>query len=219
MDARTGTHSADSPVTALLPRADFVSGAPARQMNADALLAEMAAGGRKAAVEKVGQGSSPSVRPPKIRYTHEAMARLILENPWISQNQLAAHFSYSPAWISTVITSDAFQSYYAQMREELLDPELRLTLEERFRALTTKSLQVLQEKLSRPANEVSDQLALRAAELGAKSLGIGGNAPPAPAPDAGEHLARLADRLMSLRGVTPQPVTDATVINSQSAQA
>ena len=181
------------------------------------MLAEMAAEGRVAAVERIGAGSPPSVHPPKIRYTHEAMARLILENPWISQNQLAAHFGYSPAWISTVITGDAFQSFYAQMRTELLDPELRLTLEERFRALTMKSLQVLQEKLSRPANEVSDQLALRAAELGAKSLGIGGNAPPIIVPDAGAHLARLAERLMSLRGTTPQPISDATILQEQSA--
>lgn len=194
------------------PTASAASEAPAL---ADALLAEMAAAGQRA-IDVVGRGSPPSVRPPKIRYTHEAMADLILENPWISQNQLAAHFGYSPAWISTVITSDAFQSFLATRRAELVDPELRLTLEERFRALTTKSLQVLQEKLSKPADQVSDQLALRAAELGAKSLGIGAHAPPPAPPNPAEYLPQIAERLMRLQGRTPpQPVSDAQIISGE----
>lgn len=180
---------------------------------ADGILAEMAAEGQRA-FDLVGRGSSPSVRPPKIRYTHEAMADLILENPWISQNQLAAHFGYSPAWISTVITSDGFQSFLAARRGELIDPELRLTLEERFRALTVQSLRVLQEKLAKPADQVSEQLALRAAELGAKSLGVGAHAPPPPAPNPAEYLPAIAERLMRLQGRTPpQPITDAQIVS------
>ena len=192
-------------------------GQPTAEASAiDAMLAQMASSGRQAAVERIGKGSLPSVRPPKIRYTHEAMADLMLENPWISQDQLAAHFGYSPAWISTVVTSNAFQAFYASRRAELLDPELRLTLEERFRALTTKSLQVLQEKLSRPADQVSDQLALRAAELGAKSLGIGGNAPPPPPPNPAEYLPAIAERLMRLQGRSMQSVSDATIIQASA---
>lgn len=178
----------------------------------DAMLAEMAKDGQ-AALDRVGRGGVPSVRPPKIRYTHEGMADLILENPWISQNQLAAHFGYSPAWISTIITSDAFQALLAARRQELVDPELRLTLEERFRALTTQSLKVLQEKLARPADQVSDQLVLRAAELGAKSLGIGAHAPPPPPPNPAEYLPAVAERLLRLQGRQPsQPIEDATVV-------
>ena len=178
----------------------------------DAMLAEMARDGR-AALDRVGQGSVPSVRPPKIRYTHEAMADLILENPWISQNQLAAHFGYSPAWISTVITSDAFQAFLHARKAELVDPELRLTLEERFRALTTQSLKVLQEKLTRPADQVSDQLVLRAAELGAKSLGIGAHAPPPPPPNPAEYLPAVAERLLRLQGrQAPAEDVDAVVV-------
>lgn len=178
----------------------------------DAMLAEMAKDGR-AALDRVGQGSVPSVRPPKIRYTHEGMADLILENPWISQNQLAAHFGYSAAWISTIITSDAFQALLAARRQELIDPELRLTLEERFRALTTQSLKVLQEKLARPADQVSDQLVLRAVELGAKSLGIGAHAPPPPPPNPAEYLPAVAERLLRLQGrQAPAEVVDAVVV-------
>lgn len=168
----------------------------------DAILAEMARSGG-AAIDRASMPAMPSVRPPKVRYTHEAMADLILENPWISQNQLAAHFGYSAAWVSTILTSDGFQSFLHARKAELVDPELRLTLEERFRALTTQSLRVLQEKLSGPASGVSDQLALRAAELGAKSLGIGAHAPPAPAPSALEYLPQVAERLLRLQGRAP----------------
>ena len=180
--------------------------------SAEGLLSEMAS---HAAVEYVGRGTVPSLveKVPKMRYSHEGMANLILENPWISQNQLAAHFGYSPGWISTIITSDAFQSLLATRRAELIDPELRLTLEERFRALTAQSLRILQDKLSRPADQVPDQLALRAAELGAKALGIGGNAPPPPAPNPADYLPALAERLMRLQGrPVPQEISDATIV-------
>lgn len=167
------------------------------------MLREMARAG-KAALEVADRAAPVSVRPPKIRYTHEGMVDLILENPWISQNQLAAHFGYSPGWISTILTSDAFQAQLSARREELIDPELRVSLEERFRALTAQSLKVLQEKLARPAGEVPDNLALRAAELGAKALGIGGNAPQQSVVITSEdRLASLAHRLVALRG-TPQ---------------
>ena len=181
----------------------------------DAMLAQMAVEGRTA-LDAVGRGSSPSVRPPKMRYSHGAMADLILENPWISQNQLAAHFGYSPSWISTVITSDAFQALLAARREELVDPELRLTLQERFKALCTQSLRVLQEKISKPADLVNDQLVLRTAELSAKSLGLGVAAPPPAAPDPAKYLPELAERLLRLGGRMPSgPVEDAVVISEQ----
>jgi len=173
---------------------------------ADQVLAEMAVAGR-VALDLVGRGSYPSVRPPKMRYSHEAMARLILENPAIHQNQIAVEFGRSPSWVSTIITSDAFQAVYAGLQAELLDPELRLTLQERLKALTVQSLKVLQEKLSRPASEVPDNLALRAAELGAKSLGLG-QPQPSVIVASEDRLAALAHRLIALRGQPEQEIFD-----------
>ena len=168
---------------------------------ADEMLAAFMRKG-SAAVEVMSKTPSLSqVRAaPKVRYTHEAMVDLIVENPWIHQNTLAAHFGYSPAWISTVITSDAFKARLALRKEEVVDPELRVSLEERFRALVTQSLRVLQEKISKPASEVSDQLALRVADLGAKALGIGGHSPPTVLVTSEERIARLAHRFEALQG-------------------
>ena len=58
---------------------------------------------------------------------------------------------------------------------------------------------MLSEKLSAPASVVPDQLALRAAELGVKALGMGqAQTPPqvAPVPD---RLNQLAQRLVALQ--------------------
>lgn len=181
-------------------------------VDVDAMLQAMAAEGRKTATEMIGRGTYAGVKPPKVRYSHDAMARLLLENPWMHQNDLAAYFGRSPGWISTIITCDAFQAHYASLQAEMLDPELQLTLRERFKALTEQSLRVLQEKLSKPADQVSEQLALRAADLGAKSLGLGGNAPPPAAPNPAEYLPALAERLLRLQGGARQGVSDAKIV-------
>ena len=54
------------------------------------------------------------------------------------------------------MASDAWQSAMAARREEIVDPVLKMNLEERFRAVTTRSLERLMEKLDAPV--VSDQV-------------------------------------------------------------
>jgi len=150
------------------------------------------------------QQSSGGAKPPKMRYSHDAMVDMILANPHITQNQLAAHFGYTPAWVSTIMSSDAFKAKLQNRKEELVDPALLMTIEEKFKGLTERSLAVLAEKLSQPAQMIPDNLALRAAELGAKALGIGGNAAPAPQHLHVDHLSLLANRLVDLNRPVPQ---------------
>ena len=135
----------------------------------------------------------------KVRYSHDAMIDMIVANPWVHQNKLAEVFGYTPAWVSLVMSSDAFRERLAARRAELVDPTIAASIEERFRSMVTRSLEVLQEKLSAPACVVPDQLALRAVELGAKALGLGGNAPPPPVQVPADHLDRLAHRLVALQ--------------------
>lgn len=172
-------------------------------MGANELLAEMAEKGRE---EGNALGRRPATQIQKVRYSHDAMIDLIIENPWVHQNELAAHFGYSPAWISVVMATDMFKARLAQRREEVIDPALKASLEERFRAVVTKSLQVLQEKLEAPS--VPDNLVLRAVELGAKALGLGGNAQPAPMSYPADHLNNLAGRLLALQSRTRGEVQD-----------
>lgn len=132
----------------------------------------------------------------KIGYSHQDMIDFIISNPGITQNALAARYGYSVGWVSNVMASDAWQSALAARRAEICDPVLVATVEERFKGITLLSLERLKQKLEAP--QVSDNVVLRAVELGAKALGVGGNAPQAQAPQ-GDHLAALANRLIDLQ--------------------
>jgi hypothetical protein len=134
----------------------------------------------------------------KVRYSHDAMIDLIIAKPTILQKELADIFGYTEGWVSKVYNSDMFQARLALRKEELVDPTIRLSTEERFRSVTNKSLDILQEKLSKPIDSIPDNLVLKAIELGAKALGVGGNAPPPAVPS--DHLAGLASRLLALQG-------------------
>jgi hypothetical protein len=145
----------------------------------------------------------PAARAPtmgnlqRVRYTHADMIDYIIQNPWVSQNELAARYGYSPGWVSNIMASDAFQAAMAARKDEIIDPVMKATVEERFKALVHRSLTVLMEKLEKP--NVSDNVAIRAAELGAKAMGLGGHAPAAPQQPAADRLVILAERLVTLQ--------------------
>lgn len=131
----------------------------------------------------------------KVRYSHTDMIDFIISNPGCMQKDLANRYGYSDGWISSVMSSDAWLSAMAARRAELVDPILTATIDERFRMLTNRSLDRLMEKLNAP--KVSDNVVLKAVELGAKAMGVGGNAAPVAPPQ--DHLARLANRLIDLQ--------------------
>ena len=106
----------------------------------------------------------------RVRYSHDAMIDHLIENPGISQGELAAMFGYTGAWISRVINSDAFLARLAERKSDLVDPSIALTLDEKFRSLAAQSLDVIQEKLSLTKNV---DTAMKALELSAKALGYG----------------------------------------------
>ena len=131
----------------------------------------------------------------KVRYTHVDMIDYIIANPGCSGKELALRYGYSQGWISNIQASDAFKAAMAARRAAVTDPILYQTVSERFEGMTALSLTRLMEKLEAP--QVSDQVVLRAVELGAKAMGVGGHAPPPP--QTQDHLALLAARLLSLQ--------------------
>ena len=106
----------------------------------------------------------------KTRYSHEAMADLILANPAVSQNEIAAYFGYSPGWVSTIITSDAFQAFLAERKEKIIDPVLRGAIEESFRGLVLRSIDILRRKMDA---DVDGNFALEVMKHSSKALGYG----------------------------------------------
>lgn len=106
----------------------------------------------------------------RVSYTHDAMIDLIIANPQISQNELAKHFGYTPAWVSRVRNSDAFLARLAERKGDIVDPALTLSVEEKLRAIVDKSAEILLDKLQMTN---SADLALKALDLGGKLAGYG----------------------------------------------
>jgi uncharacterized phage-associated protein len=131
----------------------------------------------------------------RISYTHDAMIDQLVANPGISQAHLALMFGYSQSWISNIMASDLFKDKLAARRAECVDPVLHNTVKENMEGIVRRSQEVLMEKLEKPG--VSDATVLKAMELGARSLGMGGMAAAPTVP--GDHLAALANRLIDLQ--------------------
>lgn len=109
-------------------------------------------------------------RIKKIRYSHDGMIDRIIEDPAITQQELALYFGYSEPWISRVYGSDAFQARLAERKTELVDPAILEVIEGRMKGVAIQSLDIIAEKL---AATRSADLALKALDLTTKALGFG----------------------------------------------
>jgi hypothetical protein len=115
----------------------------------------------------------PVVLKRGIRYSHAAMIDMLISEPWIRQNELARRFDRSPSWISTIMASDAFQAAFAERSGEIVDPMLKLKIEEQFKGVVARSLEIIRDKLNGPSEAIPDQLALRSLELASRAAGYG----------------------------------------------
>ncbi len=117
------------------------------------------------------QGTASGVKDMRIRYTHDAMIDMIIENPAISQADIAKNFGMSQTWISRVFGADTFQARLAERKTELIDPQLVASIELRLQGLAMQSIDAIQRKLE--LNPMDTSTALKALELSTKSLGYG----------------------------------------------
>lgn len=105
-----------------------------------------------------------------VHYSHDAMIDIIVGEPTVKQNELAAMFGKSVPWISRIIGSDAFQAALAKRRADISDPYLIASIEERFKGVVTQSLEIVAQKLQDTQNV---DLALKTLDVGVKALGYG----------------------------------------------
>ena len=148
--------------------------------------------------------------PQALNYSHEALVDLLMVNPAATNAELGAKFGRTAQWVMLVKSSGLFREAYALRLNEVADPLVKASIEERLEMLTARSLDVVMEKLARPAADIPDNLAIAAAQLGAKASGLGGfssKPPPAPSVAQPDRIARLADRLLNLGKVEAQEVS------------
>ena len=156
-----------------------------------------------------------------VNYSHQAMIDLIIQCPGISQNDIAAHFGYSVSWISTLMASDAFQSQLAKRREEIVDPMLIATAEERFKGIALRAADLIAERLAQLPDKIPDTFLLRSFELSSRAAGYGARQePPAPPPaEIHVHLEKLGanlDSLLNRRRIAAQDAIDVEVDQAPS---
>jgi hypothetical protein len=134
-----------------------------------------------------------------LNYSHEALADLIIANPFCDGLWLSLKTGYSRSWLSTIMASDAFQSKLAERREAIVDPTLRLTLEEQAKGLFARSIEVLRHKFDGASENIPDQLAIQTFSATARALGYGNRPEPDKQRDeVTDHLIRHADNLVTL---------------------
>lgn len=106
----------------------------------------------------------------KVSYTHDAMIDMLVENPQLDQRQLARCFGYTEAWVSQIINSDAFRERLAARKDAIVDPVLRMSVEERIRGLVDKSVQILLQKMNEAPTVAT---AVKVLDVGTRALGYG----------------------------------------------
>lgn len=155
-------------------------------------------------------------QPKYAKYSHDALVAQIMLNPTATNEELGKVFNRTKQWIMLIRNSDMFLEKLALAHKELSDPLVSAGIEERLSMLTNRSIEVLMHKMARPAAEIPDNLAIAAANFGAKAKMLGGFgvkvAPEAPAP-AVDRIERLAERLVALNGpkVEKQEIVDVEV--------
>ena len=148
--------------------------------------------------------------PVPLSYTNDSIIGYLLEHPDTTPEAVAKAFGRPKRWFLTLLASDQFQQQLDPVRQHLLDPTITSTMEERFRALTLHSLNVLHAKMDHP--EVTDFLVVKAAEIGVKALGLGLPKPKeetelTPTGEVGTIADRLIAALEKQRRNVRAPVT------------
>ena len=144
---------------------------------------------------------------------------VLLSPPGETQGALARRIGYTQSWLSTLISSDAFQAKLAERIEKHIEPERRemfrlrfASIEEEAKAILHRSLSILKERLYDPAG-VPDQLVVKSVETTSRLLGYGArNEPAAPQVNLNIHIQELADNLRNLNRAP-----DVSVVATQPA--
>ena len=156
-------------------------------------------------------------------YSHDALIDLMIARPGATAKDLAAAFDRTPEWVRMIARTDAFRARFALRNAGVVNPLLEDEIKARFDAALNRSLEVLQQKLERPIDQISDGLLLKAIELGAKAGSVGGfsNQPVAtpPTQTSEERLTRLAANLTGIGANLAGNVVDVQAKEVGSTQA
>jgi hypothetical protein len=135
----------------------------------------------------------------KISPRHEAMINLLINEPTLTRYQIGERLGLTASWVSSCMASAAFKERFLERQQEVVDPILFQSINERFEGMLLRLIEVINEKLNQ--EHVPDKFALRAFELTLRAAGYGGGNSPAQAVSGGavhQHLESMASNLVTL---------------------
>jgi len=123
-----------------------------------------------------------------VRWHHDMVIDTMIAQPQLTQNEIADMFGFSAAWLSIVINSSAFQERLEARKAELVDPLIRLSVEDRIRGVAAKAWERIAERLETNFPMSTKDLT-DIADKSSKAIGFGPqkNA-PAPAADVNLYV-------------------------------
>ena len=136
--------------------------------------------------------SKQSRPPPNYLRAHEAIIDQLLIDPGATYGKLAKLTGYSRAWLSKVISSDAFQAKLSERQKALVDPIILSSIESRLKGTLGLSLDIIDERLE-AAPKFDDALATFQAV--SKAMGMGQKV-AAPAVQ-NQFIVRLPEKTLS----------------------
>lgn len=103
-----------------------------------------------------------SAQIQKLSHRHEQILQHLIAHPTQKLGDVAAQFSVTPAWLSTIIRSHAFQEQLALRQDELYDATVVQPLGEKLHSAAHMTLEAYMEKIP---NLSADQLAVASDKL------------------------------------------------------
>ena len=135
----------------------------------------------------------------KLSHQHVAMVEWLAVNPAAKQSDLARHFGLSMGRCYRVTRMPAFQEALRIRCRDMLDPEVVIGVTEKLEAVGLRALEVLAEKLDVDAEEISENLLLRALDISLRGMGLGGGVQQTNVQvNVTNHLEDLASRMVVL---------------------
>lgn len=109
----------------------------------------------------------------KVRNIHDAIIDTMIAAPTLSQGELAKQFGYTQGWMSIILNSDSFRDALKRRREEIIDPKLLATVEDRLTAVANKAMERMLERLDLSSSSISNGELTKMVEVTTKGLGLG----------------------------------------------
>lgn len=162
----------------------------------------------------------------KLNFSHEAIIRFMLENPNVTQNEVAAHFGYSVSWISIIVHSDAFRAKWKEMSGRA-DELVLADIPAKMRGVASLAIEALGDQVQIAAenpNILNRSFLLETSETLLSKLGYGAK-PQAginiPVPPGGAAHVTVVDASALERArarLTESRANNATVIDGTAEQ-